>query len=144
MPSETHVELKTADGRPPRVAIVDGNRAGAMVTSVLVEAFGCWPLPVATAEAGLALIRRDGYIDLVVVDLALPDMDGIVVVQLIQALGRDLPILGLAGKRSDLAAPRNRAAGLNAILLKPYSPGELYNAIVSALRKARTAVMFHQ
>jgi CheY-like chemotaxis protein len=144
MASEMHAELRTADGRPPRVAIVDGNRAGAMVTTVLLEAFGCWPLPVATAEAALALIRRDSHIDLVLVDLALPDMDGIVMVQLIQALGRDLPIVGLAGKRSELAATRNRAAGLNGILVKPYSPGELYNALVSALRRVGTAAMFHQ
>jgi CheY-like chemotaxis protein len=144
MASETHAELRTADGRPPRVAIVDGNRAGAMVTTVLVEAFGCWPLPVATAEAALALIRRDSHIDLVVIDLALADMDGIVVAQLIQSLGRDLPILGLAARRSEVVASRNRAAGLNAILVKPYTPGELYNAIVSALRKVGTAAMFHQ
>ena len=144
MAQDGHTEIRTADGRPPRVAIVDSNRSGAMVTTVLLEAFGCWPLPVATAEAGLALIRRDSLIDLAVVDLALPDMDSIVVVQLIKALGRNLPVLGLAGKRSDLAATRNRVAGLNAILLKPYSPGEFYNAIVSALRKVGTAAMFRQ
>src|SRR5947208_14680496 len=135
MASETHAELRTADGRPPRVAIVDGNRAGAMVTTVLIEAFGCWPLPVATAEAALALIRRDSHIDLVVIDLALPDMDGIVVAQLIQALGRDLPILGLAARRSEVVASRNRAAGPHAIPVKPYTPGAPYHATVSALRK---------
>jgi len=81
-------------------------------------------------------------IDIVVIDLALPDMDGIVVAQLIRALGRDFPILGLAGKRSDLVATRRRAAGLNAVLIKPYSPNELYNALVSALGKVGTAAMF--
>lgn len=145
MARDSHAEIRTADGRPPRVAIVDANRAGAMVTTVLLEAFGCWPMPVGTGEAALAMIRRDSHIDLAVVDLGLPDMDSIVVVQLIQALGRGLPILGLTGKRSDFASTRNRAAGLNAILMKPYSPGELYNATLSALRrKVGTAVMFHQ
>lgn len=143
MASGTHAELRTADGRPPRIAVVEGNRTSAMVLTVLVEAFGCWPLPVASAEAALALIRQDGLIDLVVIDLALPDMDGIVVVQLIRALGRDLPILGLAGKRSEVATTRNRAAGLNAVLVKPFSPNELYDAIVSALGKVGTTAMFH-
>jgi CheY-like chemotaxis protein len=114
-----------------------------MVLTVLVEAFGCWPLPVASAEEALAVIRRDSLIDLVVIDLALPDMDGIVLVQLIRALGRDVPILGLAGKRSDVAATRNRAAGLNAVLVKPFSPNELYDAIVSALGKVGTTAMFY-
>ena len=143
MALETHAELRTADGRPPRVAIVDGNRAGAMVTTVLIEAFGCRPLPVATAEAALALIRRDSRVDLVVIDLVLPDMDGIVAVQLIRALGRDLPILGLAGHRSEMVATQKRAAGLTGILVKPYSPNEIYSALVSVLGKVGTAAMFH-
>jgi CheY-like chemotaxis protein len=143
MASRTHAELRTADGRPPRIAVVDGNRASAMVLTVLVEAFGCWPLPVASAEEALAVVRRDSLIDLVVIDLALPDMDGIVLVQLVRALGRDVPILGLAGKRSDVAATRKRAAGLNAVLVKPFSPNELYDAIVSALGKVGTTAMFY-
>jgi CheY-like chemotaxis protein len=132
----SHRELRTTGGRPPRVALVDGNRTSAMLLTVLCETFGCWPLPVAGAEAALALIRRDALIDLVLVDLVLPDMDGIVVVQLIRALGRDFPILGLAGKRSDVPPLRSRAAGLTAVLTKPFSPNELYDAMVSALGKA--------
>src|SRR5579872_6544867 len=116
MTSGTHDGLRTVDGRPPRVALVDGNSTSTMLLTVLCEAFGCWPLPVATAEAALALIRREDPLDLVVIDLALPDMDGIVVVQLIRALGRDFPILGLAGKRSDLSPVRSRAAGLSSVL----------------------------
>ena len=130
-------------GRQLLKLLNDGNRASAMVLTVLVEAFGCWPLPVASAEEAFAVVRRDSLIDLVVIDLALPDMDGIVLVQLIRALGRDVPILGLAGKRSDVAATRKRAAGLNAVLVKPFSPNELYDAIVSALGKVGTTAMFY-
>ncbi len=140
MASGTHAGLRTLDGRPPRVAIVDGNPTSTMLLNVLCEAFGCWPLPVATAEAALALIRRE-TLDLVVVDLALPDMDGIVVVQLIRALGRDFPILGLVGKRSQLPPVRTRAAGVNTLLIKPFSPTELYDAIASALGKAGIAAL---
>lgn len=136
MASGTHAELRTAAGRPPRVALVDGNRTSTMLLTVLCEAFGCWPLPVQSAEAALALIRRDDLIDLVLVDLALTDMDAIVVVQLIRTLGRDFPILGLAGNRSDVSRMRSRAAGLTSVLSKPFSPGELYDAMVSALGKA--------
>jgi two-component system capsular synthesis sensor histidine kinase RcsC len=141
MASGTHAGLRTVDGRPPRIALVDGNPTSTMLLSVLCEAFGCWPLPVATAEAALALIRRDDLLDLVVVDLALPDMDGIVVVQLIRALGRDFPILGVASKRSDISPVRTRAAGLNAVLIKPFSPTELYDAIALALGKAGIAAL---
>ncbi len=136
MASGTHAELRTADGRPPRIALIDANRTSTMLLTVLCEAFGCWPLPVASAEAALALIRRDALIDLVLCDLALPDMDGIVVVQLIRALGRDFPILGLAANRSEVSPTRSRAAGLTTTLIKPFSPSELYDAMVAALGRA--------
>jgi CheY-like chemotaxis protein len=138
-----HAGLRTADGRPPRVAVVDGNRTSAMVLTVLVEAFGCWPLPAANAEATLALVRREGLIDLVMIDLGLTDMDGMVAVQLIHALRHDFPILGLAGKRSDLARLRTRAARLSTVLVKPFTPNELYDAIAAALGKARAIAMFN-
>jgi DNA-binding response OmpR family regulator len=141
MASATHAELRTADGRPPRIALVDGNRTSTMLLTVLCEAFGCWPLPIASAEAALALIRRDGLIDLVVIDLALRDMDAIVVVQLIRALGRNFPILGLAGKRSDVSPMRSRAAGLTSLLRTPFSPSEFYDAVVSALGRAGIAAL---
>jgi CheY-like chemotaxis protein len=143
MSDSAHAELRTADGRPPRIALVDGNRASAMVLTVLTEAFGCWPLAVTNAEAALALVRRDALIDLVVIDLGLPDMDGVVAAQLIHALGRDLPILGLAPRRSRPRPAKERAAGLSAVLAKPYSPGELYNAMVAALGRLGKAARFY-
>ena len=97
----------TVNGRRPRVAIVGGRRTGAMIAGILVEQFGCEPLHAPGAEDALALIRRDPAIDLILLDLSLPDMDGIVAAQLLRTLGarNTLPILALTDDRSRLAAP---------------------------------------
>ena len=79
--------LTTIDGRHPRVAIVGGNPASAMVASVLCQQFGCAAIVTPTGESVLALLRRDTPVDMVVIDLSVPDMDGIVAVQLIRAMG---------------------------------------------------------
>ena len=105
MPSETIPNgLHTTDGRKPRVAIVDGNASNAMVTSMLVEQFGCAVLKAATGEAALALLRRDEHVDLVLIDLAIPDMDGIVAALLIRAMGKPgtMPIVPLASRREEV------------------------------------------
>jgi CheY-like chemotaxis protein len=68
----------TVDGRRPRVAIVGGGRANAMIATILIQQFGCEPLTAAGGEAALALLRADPAIDLMVLDLSVPDMDGIV------------------------------------------------------------------
>jgi CheY-like chemotaxis protein len=137
MPSEPPFGLLTADRRRPRVAVVDGNIASAIVTAMLVEQFGCLALSAASGEAMLALLRQGDPIDLVVIDLTLPDMDAFVAAQLIRALGArgEMPIVALVGEQAALANARGRAAGFAASLQKPYSPRELHAALQSALSR---------
>lgn len=141
----TPVGLTTADGRRPRVAIVGGTPASAMVATVLCDQFGCTPFNTPSGESVLALLRRDVPLDLVVIDLSVPDMDGIVAVQLIRALGARgaLPVVALARDRAEIAGPRARAAGFTGAVVKPYSPRELYGALLAALAKAPAAVAGH-
>jgi len=138
MDSQPRFGLTTADGRPPRVAIVDGNAASAMVSVALVRQFGGLPVIATNGEAALSLLRRDGGIDLVILDLGLSDREGLVLAQLIRTLGERgaMPILGLA------AGPRlpGRAAGFSASLKKPYSPRELYAVMRDALGRTRAVV----
>ena len=139
MPSTTiPVGFHAAHGRPPRVAIVDGNAANSMVTSLLVEQFGCTALKATTGEAALALLRSGDDVDLVLIDLSMPDMDGIVVALLIREMHNHgaMPIIPLASSREELTASRSRAAGFSGGLTKPYSPRELHAAIEAALSRA--------
>src|SRR6266496_1245309 len=110
---EAMAGLTTTAGERPRVAIVGGTPSGIMVATVLIEQFGCSPLNAPTGEAVLSLLRADEEIDLVVIDLSVADMDGIVAVQLIRALGARgaLPVVALTSEQADVAAPRARAAG---------------------------------
>ena|SRR5690349_16811393 len=137
--------LKTADGRQPRVAVVDANMRTATITTLLVEQFGCASITAASGEAALALIRKDDPVDLVLIDLEMPDMDGIVAATLIRALGARgaMPIVPLAYARSEVSGPRGRAAGFAGAILKPYSPRELHAAMHSALtRKSALSRVF--
>jgi CheY-like chemotaxis protein len=138
----TGLGLTTADGRRPRVAIVGGTPAGAMVAGVLIQQFGCSPINSATAAAVLALVSRDDPVDLVVIDLALPDMDAILAVELSRAVGARgaMPVVALIDNRAQMTAPRARAAGFAAAVVKPYSPRELYGAMHVALFGPATLV----
>jgi two-component system chemotaxis response regulator CheY len=130
--------LTTADGRRPRVAIVGGNPSAALVATVLCQQFGCTTVITPTGESVLGLLRRDTPIDLVVIDLSITDMDGIVAVQLIRALGARgaMPVVALTNDRSEIAGSRARAAGFSGAVVKPYSPRELHAAMQTALARA--------
>lgn len=136
---DTAVGFTAPDGRRLSVAIVGGTPAGTKVAAVLLERFGCVPVSAPTGEAILALLRREAPVDLVAIDLSVPDMDGIVAVQLIRALGArgELPVIALTEDRALLTQTRARAAGFAAIVMKPYSPRELYEAIATAVARRR-------
>jgi CheY-like chemotaxis protein len=134
-----------ADGRRPRVAIVGGTPSSALVATVLCQQFGCTSVVTPTGESVLALLRRDTPIDLIVLDLSMPDMDGIVAVQLIRAMGArgSAPIVVLTGDRAEMATNRARAAGFSGAVMKPYSPRELYAAMQAALARTPSGSIVH-
>jgi CheY-like chemotaxis protein len=138
MSSEPRFGLTTADGRRPRVLVVDGNAASSMVTVALARQFGCMPVAAAGGEAALSLLRRDGGIDLIVLDMGLADREGMVLAQLVRTLGERgaMPIVALvSGQRLP-----GKAAGISAALRKPYSPRELYGAMRDGLARVSAAL----
>jgi CheY-like chemotaxis protein len=134
----TPSQLATAQGTPPKVAIVGGSESSAMVAEMLCRQFGCKAIAAPTGEAVLGLLRTDTRVDLVLIDLSVSDMDGIVVVQLIRAMGNrgTLPVVAMVADKTALASNRARGAGLAGVVVKPYSPRELFTAMRAALARA--------
>ena len=127
----------TASGRQPlSVAIVGGTPAQATITAVLVAQFGCRVHCAGSGEAALALLRGQAA-DLIVMDLVVPDMDGLVAIQLIRALAgrRQPPILALTSDGQRTGRLAQRLGGRCEALAKPYSPRELFAAMRSALAR---------
>jgi DNA-binding response OmpR family regulator len=106
------------------------------------------------AEPLLRAIRRDGHdahwartgaealaaagtdtFDLVVLDLGLPDIDGIEVCQRLRRANRDLPILVLTARREEFDAIVGLDAGADDYVTKPFRVGELLARIRAHLRR---------
>jgi len=86
-----------------------------------------------TGEAALASVQRGGY-DLVLMDVALPGMNGLAATSAIRALegaAARVPIIGISGHTEARDAEAALAAGMNAFLAKPVSPAVLFETIAS-------------
>jgi CheY-like chemotaxis protein len=131
-------QLTTVQGAAPTVAIVGGTPSGAMIAEMLCRQFGCNPISAPTGESVLGLLRSDARVDLVLIDLSVSDMEGIVVVQLIRALGNRgaLPVVAMAVDKVQMTGHRGRGAGFAGTIVTPYSPRELFMAMQSALTRA--------
>ena len=121
---------------PPHVLVVDDDRA---VRASLERALGLHELRVSTAEHGLdaldALAGRAADADVVVLDVAMPGVDGLGVARRLRADGDDRPILMLTARD----AVGDRVAGLDAgaddYLAKPFALEELLARLRALLRR---------
>ena len=93
----------------------------------------------ADGEAGLALARTVAY-DAAVVDLMLPKLDGLSLIQQIRANKIHLPILILSAKATVDDRVRGLQAGGDDYLTKPFAFSELLARIQALIRRATQAV----
>jgi len=87
-----------------------------------------------TGQDALDALNRDRP-DLVVLDLMLPDIDGIEVCRRIRR-GSDLPILMLTARDEDVDKIIGLEVGADDYLTKPFNPRELVARVKSILRRA--------
>jgi two-component system response regulator QseB len=90
---------------------------------------------VSTGREGLVLLARGG-VDVLLLDLGLPDIDGLDMLRQMRERGMDVPVIVVTG-RSDT---RDRAIavslGVRAYLTKPFAWAELRATLRAALDRA--------
>ena len=82
---------------------------------------------------------REYPVDLAIVDLGLPQVDGITIVQTLRAEGRTLPVLVLTARGSWQDKVRGLEAGADDYLVKPFEYPELAARVKALLRRALKA-----
>jgi two-component system KDP operon response regulator KdpE len=91
-----------------------------------------------SGRTGLATINSD-HPDLAILDLGLPDMDGISVIKKLRQVS-DLPVLVLSARSQEQNKILALDAGADDYLTKPFGTGELHARLQALLRRAvRTA-----
>jgi CheY-like chemotaxis protein/nitrogen-specific signal transduction histidine kinase len=122
-----------------RVLSVEDNPYGRIVHSAVLRELGHTVSFVGSGEAAVETVARNEH-DVVLMDVALPGIDGIEATRRIRALappaGR-IPIIGLSGHTEPHDAAAAKAAGMNAYLRKPASPAELNEALRAVTRLKR-------
>lgn len=124
---------------PIRVLIVDDNFVNRRILTEQLTRWGAEPHAVdggrAALEVLVAAARSRQAFPLVLLDMNMPELDGLDVVDLIG----DTPeltgtsIIMLTSSAGPEAAARSRAHGVSACLSKPFRNEELFRAIVAAL-----------
>ena len=82
--------------------------------------------------------HEDGYYDAILMDMRMPEMDGLEATRKIRAMDRidakTIPIIALTANAFDEDVQRSLQAGLNAHLSKPVEPDGLYETLESLIK----------
>jgi DNA-binding response OmpR family regulator len=98
---------------------------------------------VGTGKEGLELVRQsapDLVIDLVILDLMLPDLNGFVVCEQIRLSHPTLPIIMLTARSQEADKIRGLEVGADDYVTKPFSVGELVARIGAIFRRLQRTV----
>jgi DNA-binding response OmpR family regulator len=118
--------------------IEDDERLAGMVAAYLAP-HGFEVRHAATAQAGIAMLQRDAHgFGLVVLDLMLPDADGLDVCRQIRALPaplRSIPVVMLTAKGDPFDRVVGLEIGADDYLPKPFEPRELLARLRAVLRR---------
>jgi two-component system KDP operon response regulator KdpE len=118
---------------PLRVLVVDDEPAILRFLRTGLGAQGYLVSEAQDGRAALAALRRSA-VDLVVLDLGLPDMDGLEVIRQMRGAGSVLPVVVLSSRDDERAKVEALDLGADDYVTKPFGIDELFARIRAAQR----------
>lgn len=118
---------------PLHVLIVDDEPAIRRFLRTSLAAQGYQLIEAADGQAVLQAFRR-GRVDLLILDLGLPDIDGFEVIRALRQGGSPVPIIVLSSRTDEAGKVRALDLGADDYLTKPFGVDELLARIRAALR----------
>ena len=126
-------------GSGERILFVDDEKPLALLGQSLLESLGYVVMAGTQVQEMLARVKADpaGF-DLIVTDLAMPEMTGTEFAAQILKIRPDLPIILATGYTASLTFERAQALGIRELLIKPLTRESLGLAVQRALGKPST------
>jgi DNA-binding response OmpR family regulator len=118
---------------PERVLVVDDEKSIRRMVEYALEEGGFEVLSAGRGDDALEMIEREP-VDLVVLDLMLPGIDGIEVCRRIRAT-RNVPIIMLSARDDEVDKVLGLEMGADDYVTKPFSPRELVSRVKANLRR---------
>ncbi|KQT58114.1 histidine kinase [Methylobacterium sp. Leaf456] len=120
-------------GSRPVLLVVDDDAGVREVTATRMAEAGYTVREAASGLQALAALDSDSDVDLVVLDFAMPGMNGAEAAGEIRKRWPSMPVLFVTGFADTDALARAGADGTDAIVLKPFRDGELEHKVATAL-----------
>jgi two-component system response regulator HydG len=121
---------------PAHILVIDDDKAMRDACFQILSRQGYRVELAASAKQGLTLLERLSF-DAILLDLVMPDMDGLEALKKIRALDPDIEVIIITGYGTIQSAVESIKAGAFHFLSKPFVPDDLRNLVSRALEKRR-------
>jgi two-component system, sensor histidine kinase len=128
-----------------RLLIVDDNETNRRILTLQAQTWGMIPSATASGLEALEWIRRGDRFDLAILDMRMPEMDGLMLAQKIRQVQKNsafpLVMLSSIGQRVDIDRDSAEPSWeeFAAVLAKPVKAAQLFKALVGVFQKAPDA-----
>jgi signal transduction histidine kinase/CheY-like chemotaxis protein len=128
-----------AGTRRLRVLLAEDNRVNQLLVVRLLEARGHQVTVAGDGRVALAEIERENF-DVILMDVQMPEMDGLEATRLLRARGVRAPIIAMTAHAMQGDRDRCLSAGMDAYVSKPIQPEEVFEAIEDVVAGSRASV----
>jgi PAS domain S-box-containing protein len=136
VPTPVYLQGAQPDLRGKRVLIVDDNETNRRILMLQTQAWGMVPRETASPEEALGWVRRGDALDVAILDMQMPEMDGLMLAAEIRKErdAGELPLVMLTSLgRQEVGMGEVKWA---AFLTKPVKASQLYDALVGIFATA--------
>ncbi len=130
--------MKQTAGESEKILIVDDEPSVAEVVSLYLKKEG-FPVQIARTGPEAVAAVREGAPALVVLDIMIPEIDGLKVLSLIRTESPETAVIVLSARRQEVDRIYGLELGADDYMTKPFSPAELVARVKAVLRRARGA-----
>ena len=121
-----------------RIMIVDDNANTRKLTQAVLEQNGYDIVCACDGEEGLELLDKI-HIDLIILDIMMPKMNGFEFTRTLRSCGWETPILMVTAKESHMDKKEGFLAGTDDYMVKPVDDEEMLLRIAALLRRSKIA-----
>lgn len=118
------------------ILIIDDSAELRSVLQTILSFGGYRVLDASTGEEGLALVAK-AHPDLIMIDLELPDTNGLKILEVLNERGLTTPTTMMTGYGSEGVAARALRLGVRDYLIKPFTTEEVLSSVDRALAESR-------
>ena len=139
-PDDLYVAQMELTGK--RLLVVDDNATNRQILTLQAQSWGMEAKAAQSGMQALDWLRSGEQFDIAVLDMQMPQMDGITLATQIKFLPscQQLPLVMLSSVGRQTLEPRQQTAKFAAFLTKPIKQSQLYNMLIGILGRQRISV----